>query len=182
MPVRTPSYLEIYVRLASCPKQTSYSRKIEQKKTEDRGLLIASQFGFCACRNTTFHCMRLTDHVTVNFSNNMSMAAVFLDIEKAFATSRHLGLLYKFSELKFSISPVKLISSFLSQRKFRISVESQMTTPRGAQGSVLSRTLYSTYTRISMIHPKQLLSIWVSFMMVLVYTIHPMYATYAKQC
>jgi hypothetical protein len=31
----------------------------------------------------------------------MSMAAVFLDIEKAFDTIWHLGLLYKVSELKF---------------------------------------------------------------------------------
>jgi hypothetical protein len=35
------------------------------------------------------------DHVTLNFNNNMSMAAVFLDIEKAFDTAWHLGLLYK---------------------------------------------------------------------------------------
>jgi hypothetical protein len=31
--------------------------------------------------------MRLMDHVTLNFKNNMSMAVVFLDIEKAFDTT-----------------------------------------------------------------------------------------------
>jgi hypothetical protein len=35
------------------------------------------------------------DHVTLNFNNNMSMAAVFFDIEKAFDTTWHLGLPYK---------------------------------------------------------------------------------------
>jgi hypothetical protein len=56
--------------------------------------------------------MWLTDHATSNFSNNMYTAAVFLDIEKAFDTTWHLGLLYKLSELKFSIGLIKLISSF----------------------------------------------------------------------
>jgi hypothetical protein len=41
--------------------------------------------------------MRLMDHVTLNFNNNMSMAAVFLDIEKAFDTTWHFGMLYKLS-------------------------------------------------------------------------------------
>jgi hypothetical protein len=94
--------------------------------------------------------MRLTDHVTLNFNNNMSMAAVFLDIEKAFDKTWHLGWLYKLSELKFSTTLIKLINYFLSQRKFRVSVEGELSTPREIQaevpqGSVLSHTLYSLY-------------------------------------
>jgi hypothetical protein len=53
----------------------------------------------------------------------MSTDTVLLDIEKAFHTTQHLGLLWKLSKLQFSISPIKLISAFLSQRKFRVSVE-----------------------------------------------------------
>jgi hypothetical protein len=54
------------------------------------------------------------------------------------------------SKLKFSISLIRLISSFLSQRKFRVLVESEMPTsrdiqPRVPQGSVLSPTVYSIY-------------------------------------
>jgi hypothetical protein len=97
--------------------------------------------------------MRLTGHVTLNLNSDMSMAAVFLDIEKDFYTIWHLGLLYKLSELKFSISLIKLISSFLPQRKFRVSVEGEIYTPRDTQtgvpkGSVLSPTLYSIYIYI----------------------------------
>jgi hypothetical protein len=47
----------------------------------------------------------------------MSMASVFLDIEKAFDKTWHLGLLYKLSEL-------------ISQRKFRVSVEGELSAPR----------------------------------------------------
>jgi hypothetical protein len=44
--------------------------------------------------------MGLADHVTLNSSNDMSMAAVFLDIMKAFAATWHSGLLYNISELE----------------------------------------------------------------------------------
>jgi hypothetical protein len=80
----------------------------------------------------------------------MSTAAVFLDTEKAFDTTWQPGLLYKLSKLHFSIRLIKLIGSFLSQRKFRVSVENKMSTPRYMQagmpqGSILSPTLYNLY-------------------------------------
>jgi hypothetical protein len=67
--------------------------KIVQRHIDKRGLLHASQLGFHACHSTTPQCMRLTDHVTLNFDNNMTMAAVLLDIEEAFDTTWQLGLL-----------------------------------------------------------------------------------------
>jgi hypothetical protein len=69
--------------------------------------------------------MSLADHVTLNFKNKMSMAVVFLDIDKAFDTTRYTGLLYKLSKLEFSSNLIKLVSSFLSERKFRVSVEAK---------------------------------------------------------
>jgi hypothetical protein len=39
-----------------------------------------------------------------------------LDIEKAFDTTWHTGLLYKLGKMEFSVNLIKLISSFLSQR------------------------------------------------------------------
>jgi hypothetical protein len=60
----------------------------------------------------------------------MSTAAAFLDIVKGFDKTWHLGFLYKLSNLKFSVSLIKLIRSLLSQRKFRDSVEDEMSMPR----------------------------------------------------
>jgi hypothetical protein len=93
--------------------------------------------------------MRLTGHATLNF-NNMSTAAVFLDIEKAFDTLWHPGLLYKLYKLELSSNLINLINSSLSERQFRASVEGEMSTPRDIkagvpQGSVLSLTLYNLY-------------------------------------
>jgi hypothetical protein len=97
----------------------------------------------------------------------MSTAAVFLDIEKAFDITWHPGLLYKLSKLEFSINLIKLITSFLSQRKFRVSVEGEMCSPREMQagvpqGSVLSPTLYNIYINDT---PKHLVFILPSLLM-----------------
>jgi hypothetical protein len=101
-----------------------------QKHTKEINLLNTSQFGFQADHSMTLHCMGLADHVTLNFSNDMSMAAVFLDIMKAFGTTWHSDLLYKFSELEFSTSLIKLIASFLTDRKFKALVEGKFFMPR----------------------------------------------------
>jgi hypothetical protein len=66
----------------------------------------------------------------------MSTAAVFLDIGKAFDTTWHIGLLYKLPKLQFSTSLLKLISSFLSQRIFRVSVEGEMSRLKDMQAGV----------------------------------------------
>jgi hypothetical protein len=80
----------------------------------------------------------------------MRTAAVFLAIEKAFDTTWQHGLLYKLSKLQFSTSLIKFIGSFLLQRKFRVSVEGEMSTPRYMQAgvprsSVLPPTQYNLY-------------------------------------
>jgi hypothetical protein len=53
-------------------------------------------------------------------------------------------------QIEFSISIIKFISTFLSNRKFRVSVKGEISTPREiqaavSQGSVLAPTLYSLY-------------------------------------
>jgi retron-type reverse transcriptase len=127
---------------------------IVKKHIEERSLLNASQFGFRSRHNTTLQCMRLTDNVTLNFNNKISTVAVFLDIEEAFDTAWHSGLLYKLSKLEYSMSLVQLISSFLSQRNFNVSVEGEISTPREMravvpQGSVPSPTLYNMYINVA---------------------------------
>jgi hypothetical protein len=91
---------------------------IVERHIENRKLLNANQFVFRTRRSTSLQCMRLADHVTLNFNNKMSMAAVFLDIEKAFDTTWHTGLLHKLAKMEFSVNLIKLVSSFLSQKIF----------------------------------------------------------------
>jgi hypothetical protein len=53
--------------------------------------------------------MRLTNHVTLNFNNEITTTAVFLDIEKALSIPWLPGSLYKLSKLPFSTSLNNLI-------------------------------------------------------------------------
>jgi hypothetical protein len=69
--------------------------KIVPRHIENKGLLSASQFGFRARHSTTLECMRLTDHVTLNFNYKISTAELFFDIEEAFDATWRPGLLYK---------------------------------------------------------------------------------------
>jgi hypothetical protein len=74
---------------------------------------------------------------------------VFLDIKKAFDTTWHSALLYKLSKSEFSAKLIQLIG-FISERKFRVSGEGEMSTPREMeagvpQGSVLSPTPFTMH-------------------------------------
>jgi hypothetical protein len=51
-------------------------------------------------------------------------------IEKGFDTTWYPALLYKLSELHFSSSLIKFIKSSLSNRKFRVMVEGELSTPQ----------------------------------------------------
>jgi hypothetical protein len=101
-----------------------------QKVIEDRNLLNGSQFGSRVHHNMILKLKRLTDHVTLNYNNNNSTSAVFSNVDKASDTTKHSGLLHKVSELQFPTSLVKLIANFLTNKKFKISIEGLFSTPK----------------------------------------------------
>jgi hypothetical protein len=59
-----------------------------------KNLLNASQFAFHTSHSMKMQCMRLKDHDTLNFNNNVPTAVVFFDTEKAFNTMWHIGFIY----------------------------------------------------------------------------------------
>ena len=93
---------------------------------------------------------RLVNHITTKLNNNKCTGAVFLDIEKAFDTTWHDGLIYKLIGYNFPKYIVYLIMSYLKDRimyvecnntKSRI-VETFAGVP---QGSVLGPELLIIY-------------------------------------
>jgi hypothetical protein len=93
-PVSTQNLLPIILLSTTGKLFEKVIRKIFPRHIEETYLLNANQFGFRECHSSTLHYMRLTDHVTLNFSNNMSTAAVFI-VDKAFdRTLLHVGLLF----------------------------------------------------------------------------------------
>jgi hypothetical protein len=65
------------------------------------------------------------------------MAVVFLDIVKVYATTWHHGLFYKLSKLQFSTRVIKLICSFISQRKCRDLVEGEISNPKYMEAEMM---------------------------------------------
>jgi hypothetical protein len=63
--------------------------KTFQRHVEENNLLNACQFGFHVCHITMLQCMKVMEHVTLNFNYSMSTAVVFLATEKAFDTTWH---------------------------------------------------------------------------------------------
>ena len=81
-------------------------------------LLICEQFGFRKNRSTVQQLINLVNAITVNLNINKTTAIVLLDLEKAFDTVWHKGLIYKLIESKLPICLIKLAQEYLSGRKF----------------------------------------------------------------
>jgi hypothetical protein len=98
-PDEPPEFYGNLISIRLLPTTTKLFEKLMLKTTRKhvvkRNLLNARQFAFRADHSTMLECMTVADHVILNFSNNMSMAHVFLDIEKTFDTTLSSGLLYK---------------------------------------------------------------------------------------
>lgn len=102
-------------------------RILSGKKINSLQHIVLPRRELATCRSVWLSCtsqhgtskQKLKYHVTFNFYNNTSTAAVFLNVEKAFNPTWYLGLLYKLFKLQFSASVIQLISSFLSDRKFQ---------------------------------------------------------------
>ena len=76
---------------------------------------------------------------------------VTFDIEKAFDSVWHKGLLHKLFLLKFPLYIIKIIQSFLFKRSFYVSINNHKSKifqilAGVPQGSVLSPTLYNIFT------------------------------------
>jgi hypothetical protein len=113
--------------LSTTSKLQNVTLKTVRSHVQENNLLNANKLDFHARQNTTLQCVRLMDHVTLNF-NNMSEAAVFLAIEKAFGTTLHPDLLHKLS--KFALLGKHNQSYYVIpfQQKFRATVESELST------------------------------------------------------
>ena len=59
---------------------------------------------------------RLVNHTTREFNHNKHTGAVFLDIEKAFDTTWHEGLIYKLIGYRFPRYIIHLIMFYLNNR------------------------------------------------------------------
>lgn len=121
------------------------------KFAEDNEILHKHQFGFRKGFSTVHQIKRIEKMVQANKISRKSTGVILLDIEKAFDSVWHNGIIFKLNEFKFPIYLQKIIRSFLEKRCFSVHIHDGISTLREIcagvpQGSVLSPTLYSIFT------------------------------------
>lgn len=117
---------------------------------EEKKLLPSYQFGFRRGHSTIHQAMRIKKFITENKQSKKSTGLVLLDIEKAFDSVWHDGLIYKLIQMNFPSYLIRMIDAFIRNRKFTVHVNSaksnSITIPAGlAQGTCISPVLYALY-------------------------------------
>ena len=108
------------------------------------------QFGFRPDHSTAKQLVRLADHVTKGFNMSKRTGMVLLDIEKAFDTVWHDGLIHKLHATGVPLYIIDILRSYLSDRQFIVCVSDGRSTARPVpagvpQGSVLAPQLFSHF-------------------------------------
>ena len=121
-----------------------------QNFLEIHDILPNYQFGFRRGHSTTHQINRVCKTIRDGFQNKQSTGMVLFDISCAFDSVWHNGLLYKMQQLNFPRYLLHLIHSFLSNRTFRVKINSKLSSsksiPAGVpQGAVLSPSLFNIY-------------------------------------
>lgn len=112
--------------------------------------LLPEQFGFRKMHSTVQQLARVSEHISHCLNLKRSTGMILLDIEKAFDTVWHAGLLHKLIKSSIPLRLVKLIQSYLENRTFSVSLDDQSSCakyiPAGIpQGSILGPYLFIIY-------------------------------------
>ncbi|KAG5669831.1 hypothetical protein PVAND_000124 [Polypedilum vanderplanki] len=117
----------------------------------EKSIIPSIQHGFRAGFSTVHQLKRVISHMKKEIEHKRSTALITLDVEKAFDRVCHKGLLFKLISGNFPPLLIKLISSFLSNRSFRVVINGKRSEPYQLlagvpQGAVMSPTLFNVFT------------------------------------
>lgn len=113
-------------------------------------ILINQQFGFRSGHSTSHQILRIIESISMDFNRDISSGMVCLDVEKAFDSVWHDGLIFKMSQLNFPTHILKIVQSFLNDRESFVQIRNAKSPNFRViagvpQGSILSPTLFNIY-------------------------------------
>ena len=164
-PTKSSSYRPISL-LSSISKllEKAYLYQIN-RHLDNNNILPDEQYGFRAFRSTTHQLTKSTIQIKMKLTQKSSTGMILLDVEKAFDRVWHLGLIYKLIQIKLQPNIIKIIHSFLMNRKFFVEINGRKSAnhsiPFGVpQGAASSPILYNIYTHDIPHHRKAKLGIF----------------------
>lgn len=116
----------------------------------NHNIFIKQQFGFRSQHSTIQQILRITECASFGFNQNQSTGLALLDLEKAFDSVWHDGLIHKLIQYKYPDFLISLIMSYLKDRTALVEfckISSKLfAVPAGVpQGSILSPHLFNIF-------------------------------------
>ena len=113
-------------------------------------ILYRFQSGFQKNYSTNTCLGHLTDEITTGFEKCLFTGMILSDLQKAFDTIDHQILIKKMKYLGFSKNVIAWFKSYLSERKFKININTSYSSPSNLicgvpQGSILGPLLFLLY-------------------------------------
>ena len=113
-------------------------------------ILYKYQSGFHKNDSTDTSLSYLTNKIMTGFDSGLLTAMILIDLQKAFDTINHDILLKKMASLGFSNHSIKWFQSYLSDRSFRVNINSKYSSTAKIecavpQGSILRPLLFLLY-------------------------------------